>query len=355
MVALEQYGWNEFHQSNFNQQSRAKEQHPGRILSIKGFKYIVITAHRELECELAGRLLYGADGEDLPKVGDWVCYLAYDTSSGYIVETLPRQNALSRKNPGKKTERQILATNIDYAMVVQGLDRDFNLMRLERYLSQITACKITPIIVLNKSDLATDTLPYRQQVESLQRNCAIYFCSTYNGDGIRELSAAFHPCRSYIMIGSSGVGKSSLLNSLMQAAVQKTNVVSDFNTKGKHTTTTRDLFQLPNGSLLIDSPGMREFGFTSEDGSDQSMIFPGISELVQGCHFPDCIHVNEPGCAVLEALNTGKLEPTIYDTYIKQMKEQRRFHINAEDKKRLNKQFGKLTKEAKNFRKKHKY
>lgn len=354
MLSLDDYGWNDFHHNNNFRKAESGEQHAGRVLSIKGFKYFVITSKGELECELAGRLLYGAQAEDLPKVGDWVMCLAFDTT-GYVVDVLPRRNALARKTPGKKVEKQILACNVDYAIIVQGVDRDFNLSRLERYLAQVLACQVEPVIVLNKVDLVADATPFVKQVESLQRNSSVHLCSTISGLGLETLRASLVRTKTYIMIGSSGVGKSSLLNALLHARVQKTNAISDFNAKGRHTTTSRDLFQLPGGALLIDSPGMREFGFTSEDGTDASMLFPGIAALAPQCRFPDCIHVNEPGCAVLDALSSGNLEPTIYDNYIKQMKEQRRFEITAEDRKRMNKQSGRMIKEAVNFRKKYKY
>lgn len=326
----------------------------GRVTSVKGFKYTLITQNGELEAELAGKLLYGADPEELPHVGDWVCYLDY-TDSGYIVGVLPRVNALARKNPGKRTERQILSTNIDGALIVQGLDRDFNLMRLERYMAQVTACNIEPIVVLNKSDLTADHVMIREQVFALKRDCEVFFCSTLTGDGIEALSAFLKKGYTYILVGSSGVGKSSLLNALSGTASRQINTVSDFNNKGKHTTTTRDLFQLANGSLVIDSPGMREFGFTSEDGQDAGSLFPVIEELGAGCRFADCLHVNEPDCAVLEALEKEELSPMTYESYIKMLKEQKRFEIKIEDKKRLGKMFGRMVKEAKSYRKKYKY
>ena len=272
-----------------------------------------------------------------------------------FVSVWPRMNSLSRRNPGNKTEKQILGTNIDYALIVQGLDRDFNLMRLERYLTQVTACSVTPLVILNKADLVKNPAEYREEVLRLKRDCKIFFCSTLTGFGIQELKDAFEKGRTYILIGSSGVGKSSLLNILMNDDLQKTQSISTFNNKGTHTTTSRDLFQLPSGSLLIDTPGMREFGVTSEDGENSDSLFPAIEEFARQCRYSDCKHLHEEGCAVLEAMESGKLDRAIYDSYVKLMKEQRRFEINIEDQKRLNKQFGKMTKEAKNHRKKFKY
>ena len=353
MIKLEEYGWNVFHQ-RINSSHQDQEQGKGRVISIKGFKYWLITEKGELETELSGKLLYGSDSEELPKVGDWVGYLDYG-EIGYIVCVWPRMNSLSRRNPGNKTEKQILGTNIDYALIVQGLDRDFNLMRLERYLTQVTACSVTPLVVLNKADLVKNHPEYREEVLRLKRDCKIFFCSTLTGFGMQDLKDAFEKGRTYILIGSSGVGKSSLLNILMNNDLQKTQAISTFNSKGTHTTTSRDLFQLPSGSLLIDTPGMREFGVTSEDGENSDSLFPVIEEFARQCRYSDCKHLHEEGCAVLEAMESGTLDRAIYDSYVKLMKEQRRFEVNIEDQKRLNKQFGKMTKEAKNHRKKFKY
>lgn len=354
MVELKDYGWNDFHEQNYRQSSNFNEL-VGRVVSVQGFKYHLATAAGEVEADLAGRMLYGAESEDLPKVGDWVCYLGYG-EAGYIIERLPRQNALSRKKAGKTTDRQVIGTNIDYACIVKGLDRDFNLKRLERYVTQVAACGITPIVMLNKSDLVGGAvMGYVQRVLDLNRGCRVFACSAVSGEGMEELTNALEPGKTYVMIGSSGVGKSSLLNVLMESETQPTGRLSDFNNKGRHTTTARELFKLPNGSLLMDTPGMREFGVTSEDGADDEMLFPLIEELAKGCRYSDCTHMVEEGCMVLGALTTGELDPLIYESYAKLVREQKRFSVRAEDKKRMNRQFGKMVKEAKSYRKKYKY
>ena len=354
MTLLTQFGWNTFHQEYYNKNVK-DDLFIGRVTSIKGFKYDLITDKGELETELSGKLLFGTASEDLPKVGDWVLYMDYSTM-GYIIDMLPRTNALTRKNPGNKTERQVLACNIDYALIVQGLDQDFNIMRLERYIVQITMCGITPVVILNKADLVANLEEYKREVQKLQRDCEVVFCSTYSGMGLGDLKQnVLKKFKTYIMIGSSGVGKSSLLNAFMNNTLQKISGTSDSTSKGKHTTTTRDLFQLPNGSLLIDTPGMREFGVTFEEGHHSDKLFPAIDKLSASCRFSDCKHLNEVGCAVLEALQSGELEPEVYDSYIKLVKEQRRFEIKAEDKKRLGKQAGRMAREANEHRKKNKY
>jgi ribosome biogenesis GTPase len=352
MTILKQYGWGHY-QSNTSIELNS-EFTLGRVISIKGFKYHLICEKGEIETELSGKLMYGHTDEELPKVGDWVYFLDYD-ATGYIMDTLPRINEVSRKRPGNKVEKQVLASNIDYAMIVQGLDQNFNIMRLERYFVQMTACKIQPIVVLNKADLVSNTEEIENEVKKLNRDCNIVFCSTYSGLGVDLISdTILIPERTYIMIGSSGVGKSSLLNALAAETSQRIGAISDVNSKGKHTTTTRDLFRLPGGSLMIDTPGMREFGVTGND-EDSDDLFPAIQEFAADCKFNDCLHMSEAGCAVVEAVESGKLDAKVYESYLKLKKEMRRFEVNAQDKKRMNKQFGKITREASNHRKKFKF
>jgi ribosome biogenesis GTPase len=354
MTTLEQYGWNEFF-SQCNILNRNKDFVTGRVISVKGFKYHLILESGETEAELSGKLLFGNDHELLPKVGDWVFCLKYDTM-GYITEVFPRINRLARKNPDKTSEKQILAANIDYALIVQGLDRDFNLMRLDRYLVQIIANGISPIIVLNKADLVSDLEVYLNEVLRLGKECPVYFCSTYDGSGLEELlTQALLPAKTSIMVGSSGVGKSSLLNSFKKSAARVTGPLSSSTHKGMHVTSTRDLFRLPNGSLIIDTPGMREFGIALEDGLQTDGLFPSIDEFSRKCRYADCSHTNEEGCAVIDAYENQLLDPAVYNSYIKLMKEQKRFEIRAGESKRLGKQFGKMVREAKDFRNKYKY
>jgi ribosome biogenesis GTPase / thiamine phosphate phosphatase len=353
MQNLVSYGWDPSLQHYF--QSLQTSLFPGRVISIKGFKYSVIAARGEIETELSGRLLFESENENLPKVGDWVLFQDYETM-GYIIDLFPRKNALSRKSPGAKFEKQVLAANIDRALIVMGLDRDFNLMRLERYLVQVSSCDIEPVVILNKADLVEDIGSYLDQIAKLQRDCRIFSCSTLTGMGLPEIRMEiFQPHVTLIMIGSSGVGKSSLLNSFSHTAVQATRSVSDFNQKGKHTTTTRDLFLLPGGAMMIDTPGMREFGVTFEQDASEENVFPEITRFSERCRYNDCRHIEENGCAVLEALQQGALDSVVYDSYIKLLKEQRRFQVTADEKKRMNKQFGKISKEATNHRKKFKY
>jgi ribosome biogenesis GTPase len=354
MISLEHFGWNNHFQNHLDNYPD-KSFEVGRVISIKGFKYELISRRGETEAELSGKLLYTSSQDELPKVGDWVFYLAYD-ETGYIIDLFPRINEVYRKVAGKKNEKQILAANVDYALIVQGLDRDFNTMRLERYLVQMQNCNVSPIVVLNKADLIDSEDPYRNEINKLHRNCPVYFCSTYSGLGMQTLKEElFAEGKTYIMIGSSGVGKSSILNQILPGSLQSVMDVSGSTGKGRHTTTSRELFLLPKGGLLIDSPGMREFGLAMDDDQSGASLFPVIDDYAVECRFSDCKHINEEGCGVLKALEDGLLDADVYNSYLKLVKEQRRFELNAQDRKRLGKQFGKMTREAQEYRKKYKY
>lgn len=353
MTTLIQYGWNEFHAEQYNHHPKDRLL-PGRVISVKGFRYYLMTEKGELEAEVSGKLLYGKAAEEIPKVGDWVLFADFD-SIGYITDVLPRTNALTRREPGTESGMQVLACNIDAALIVQGLDRDYNLMRLDRYIVQIMACGIRPVIILNKADLVNNPDDYVKEVVDLKRGYPVHLCSAVTGSGIDAIrSAVLEEFRTYVLIGSSGAGKSSIVNALMSEAVQRTGAVSDFNRKGMHTTSTRDLFRLDSGSLIIDTPGMREFGMTSAVGDNPADLFPGISQFSTRCRFNDCTHIGEAGCAVVAAVNSGDLEEMAYRSYLKLLKEQKRFQMSAADKKRQGRQMGKMVREAKDYKKRFK-
>ena len=353
MTTLIQYGWNEFHAEHYNHHPKDRLL-PGRVISVKGFRYLLMTEKGELEAEVSGKLLYGNAVEDIPKVGDWILFADFD-SIGYITDVLPRTNALVRREAGSESALQVLASNIDAALIVQGLDRDFNVMRLDRYIVQIIACGIRPVIILNKADLAVDPEAFVKEVGDLKHGCPINLCSTLTGSGIDVIRYdVLEKFKTYILVGSSGAGKSSIVNALMSEVVQRTGDLSDFSQKGKHTTSTRNLFRLCNGSLIIDTPGMREFGMTSISDDKTSDLFPVISQFSAGCRFNDCTHMGEAGCAVIAAVDCGELDEVIYRSYLKLIKEQKRFGMSAADKKREGWQMGKMVREAKVYRKRFK-
>ncbi len=357
MATLEQLGWNDFHQKsqfNINQRSNQQGHEPARVTSVRGFRYHLVSERGEHEAELSGKLLYSTEATDLPAVGDWVEFIDYGNLA-VIVSVLPRNTELSRKRPGTTTGKQLIAANVDVALITQGLDQNFNVMRLDRYIVQVQACRIMPVIVLNKSDLISSTEPFIQAVQTLGRNIPVYFVSATTGMGISELLSDLSPRKTYVLIGSSGAGKSSILNALTGSTGQKTNTLSIANEKGRHTTTRRDLFLLPGGSIFIDTPGMREFGLTADESTGTHGSFPEIDRIAADCRYSDCRHEGEPGCAVLDALNSGELSHQAYASWLKLVKEQRRFQVSAEERKRMNRSFGKMAREGKVFRKRNKY
>ncbi len=325
-----------------------------RVLSIQGFKHILITETGAIEAQLAGALVHTREADTCPKVGDWVLVKRYE-EEGIIIDSLPRINELSRKAPGTQSGRQVLAANIDTAFIVQGLDRDYNPMRLQRYLQQVVQCHIQPIVLLNKADLVPDPEIYRQEVRELGYECPVILTSALDSAQQDAWAREFLlPGHTYIFLGSSGVGKSTLLNSLLGFRVQEVGATSKANNKGKHTTTARHLIQLPNGSMIIDAPGMREFGLTSEAGA-AGVFHPLIEELAPQCRFADCTHQHEPGCAVLAAMDNGALPDLVYRSYLKLLREQYHFQASEADKRRNERKFSKLANQISRHRKDRKY
>ncbi len=354
METLNLYGWSDFTRNRSLNPSQP-DLKLGRVISLTGLTYHLVTETNVIPAELSGKLLYGTEPELIPQTGDWVYYMDYG-ENGYIIELIERRNALWRRQPGNVTGRQVMAANVDYGLIVQGLDMDFNVMRLDRYIVQLTDCGIQPIIVLNKVDLIENREQYISELSRHGIRCSVYFCSTIVKTGMDELfNNALIPGKTHILIGSSGVGKSSLLNALTGDGGLRTDTVSKSTGKGKHTTTARHLFVLSNGSLVIDTPGMREFGIALEGDVTSKGLFPTIDELAVNCRFADCTHLTEAGCAVLQALQNGNLDAKVYASYEKLIKEQRRFEISKEDQKRLGKQFGKMIREARDYRSKYKY
>lgn len=325
-----------------------------RVLSIQGFKHLLITETGNLDAQLAGALINSREPEAYPKVGDWVLVKRYD-EEGIIIDTLARINELSRKAPGTQSTRQVLAANIDAAFIVQGLDHNYNLMRLQRYLQQVVQCNIQPIVILNKADLIPDPERYRQSVQELGYNCPVVLTSALD-EAQQEAWASQYliPRHTYILLGSSGVGKSTLFNSLLGYRLQEEGSTSSANNKGKHTTTARHLILLPNGSIIIDTPGMREFGITGESGGE-GIHHPLIDELAPKCRFGDCTHQHEPGCAIIAAVHNGTLPGPVYRSYLKLLREQYHFQASETDKRRNEKQFSKMARQIFKHRKDSKY
>ncbi len=354
MTSLTSYGWN-IHFEQYFHTYKTQGLEAGRVTAIEGFRHKLVTAKGHVDAMLSGALMNSADNCDLPKVGDWVAFKAYD-SEGIIVSVLTRINELSRKLPGRTTEKQVIATNIDTAFIVQGLDRDFNPMRLQRYIVQIIQCNIRPVVLLNKQDLVADPESYRQEVIALGYDCPVLLLSATGHEGLPQWAAnQLLPGNTYVLIGSSGVGKSTLVNALLGFRLQEEGAISDFNQKGKHTTVSRNLVMLPSGAMLIDSPGMREFGVTLETDDQGASYHPMLAALSAECRFHDCTHRHEPGCAVVAAVREGTLPREVYDSYLKISREQAHYQTDSAERKRIERQFGKVAKQVVQHRKQRKY
>lgn len=348
MTALQNLGWDDFFQ---NQLDKNEAFIPGRISTENKTNYFVQTEFGEIIAEVSGKLYFSSDSKsDLPKTGDWVLldYFA-DEKKGIIQKVLQRKTKLSRKSPGGKTEEQIFAANIDYVMIVNPIDESFNYNKLDRQLVVAYQSKAEPIVILSKSDLCENI----DEILSLimkDHQPQIILTSIVTGEGIEKLKSYIEAGKTYVLIGSSGVGKSSLINKLFGKDILKTQEVRDGDKKGKHTTTHRELIVLPSGGILIDNPGIRELQlWNSEDGLSQT--FGEFSEYEDQCKYKDCTHTHEKGCAVLDALEKGKISEKRYQNYLKMRKELEYLETKQNDPTATNKKrkWKNISKEIKRY------
>jgi len=255
---------------------------------------------------------------------------------------------------GKVGEKQVIAANIDYALIVQAVDRDFNLNRMDRYVAICYESGVKPILVLTKSDLISkeQLQVFCRKVEDRFEKLSLIAISNETGYGFDELRKHMMGGNTYCLLGSSGVGKSSLINTLSGQSLMETNSISISTQKGKHVTTHRELIVLEQGGILIDNPGMREVGIAdASEGLDR--LFSELLTLARQCRFQDCTHVHESGCAVIQALEEGKIDPDSYENYLKMLKEKEHFESDLIEKKQKDKGLGKVIKDYKRFRKRN--
>ena len=326
---------------------RLKKFEIARVIAVHKDSYTLSNGVVDVLAELVGKIIFSASSPvDYPSVGDWVLANFYDEDSfGIIHEVLSRKSLLKRKTPGKKVDYQLIAANIDVAFIVQSLNDNFNLRRLERYLVMVNESKIKPIVLLSKSDLLSgDDIAKRiNEIKKIMPSLEIVTFSNENESGLDSVKAIMQPCHTYCLLGSSGVGKTTLINNLIGESIYKTKTVSKKESKGRHATTHRQLIKLDSGAMVIDTPGMRELGnFSVETGLDET--FSEIISLARKCRFSDCSHVEEKGCAVLEAVEKGLLSADRYQNYIKMNKESNYNEMSYLEKRKKDKQFGKLIK-----------
>ncbi|MDX9759636.1 MAG: ribosome small subunit-dependent GTPase A [Bacteroidota bacterium] len=320
---------------------------PARVVAVNRGNYDLVCARGALRGEPTGRLLFAIDdAQELPVVGDWVAaQLLNDDTFALVHDVLPRRSRLRRKDPGRTVEYQMLASNIDVAFCVQSADRDFNPHRLERYFVMIRDGGIDPVVLISKIDLTDGALreELHTAVERVAGGARCIMLSARTGEGVSEFCASLSAGSTSCLLGSSGVGKSTLLNTLLGTEHFATQEVREADHRGRHTTTRRQLVRLDNGALLVDTPGMRELGnIGAETGLAET--FGDIQALITQCRFSDCTHTQEKGCAVLAALERGDLDEDRFEHYLKLQREAAYYQRSYVERRQRDKEFGKMVK-----------
>lgn len=333
---LNDYGWSEFFEKEL--QNYPDNLEPALISCQYSSYYDVFSKHGELRAELSGSISYKSKSrEEIPTVGDWVLLQVLpDEKKAIIKHLLPRKSTFSRKAAVAREEEQVIAANIDILCIVSGLDEDFNPSRLERYITQAYNSGCSPLILLNKSDLIEDLSDFQMELESVLVGVPFIFLSTITGQGFDELRFILGKGKVTAFVGSSGVGKSSIVNTLLGEELLRVGDVRERDSKGRHTTTRKQLIQTQEGAIVIDTPGMREFAlWLPTDALSES--FTDIRELADNCKFNDCKHLSEPGCQIRRAIEEGELDEERYSDYEKLLRElkfseekqETRFHNNS--------------------------
>jgi ribosome biogenesis GTPase / thiamine phosphate phosphatase len=345
-IKLEDLGYDEFFDSEWKV-LQSSDSLVARVISEYKEAYRVKDATGEYLAKVTGKQVFDATKRsDYPAVGDWVVITKIDNEKAVIHNILPRKTILQKKYSDKK-DAQIIATNIDIAFIVESLDKDYNLNRFERYFVLANEGGIMPAIILNKIDLVSEDNLKRKIEELNKRFPSIDILSTTNvtEKGINTLLEYVKKGKTYCFMGSSGVGKSSLINKLLNRNTIKTKAISDATGKGKHTTTTREMYILGNGGIVIDNPGTREVGMIGADSGIEN-IFEVITFLSSQCKYANCTHIHEPGCAVLQAIVNGTLDEEQHQNYLK-LKKENKFHALTElEKRQKNRKFGQFVKKT---------
>jgi ribosome biogenesis GTPase len=341
-MELHSLGFDEWFQQKRDEAGRP-EFGVARVSAVDRGNFLVRNQSGEVSAELSGRMLFATDESlDYPSVGDWVLVQYYNEDTFAIIDGLiPRKSVLMRKAAGKKVDYQVIAANLDAAFIMQACDGNFNLRRLERYLVMVYDGNIEPILLLSKSDLiGEDELEQKiSQVREANIHCTIIAFSNESGAGLTEITQMLAPGKTYCLLGSSGVGKTTLLNRLVGREAFKTSLVREKDGKGRHTTTRRQLIVLDGGAMLIDTPGMRELG-TAGAGAGIDESFEDILSLAESCRFNDCTHTKEIGCAVRAAVQAGEISQDRYLSYLKLQKESEHFELSYVERRKKDRKLG---------------
>jgi ribosome biogenesis GTPase len=350
---LEDFGYDAFFESN-RKKLKLDDFSVARVISEHKGAYRVINPQGAFLATITGKQMFAASlREDYPAVGDWVAIDECGPEKAVIRGILPRKTVLTRNRgdrsrTGSKTAMQVIGANIDVAFIVESVDRDYSLNRFERYFALAENGGVTPAIILNKTDLLSEEELAEKQTQLRDRfpGTEIILTSTTSGEGVTALADRLHSGTTYCFLGSSGVGKSSLISTLLGDNTIKTGSISDSSGRGKHVTTTRQMYFLKNGGIVIDNPGIREVGMTDANAGIDS-LFDEITNLGKKCKYADCTHQHEAGCAVLAAAKSGILDEAKYGNYLSLKKETEYYEMSEFEKREKDRRFGKFLKKAK--------
>lgn len=334
-LTLEDLGWSDFFAAAFEPHAR-QGLVPARVIREGRGVYGVSTGGGELSATPSGRLWHGEEGGGQPAVGDWVAVRlpTLPEEPGLIRAILPRKSKFSRKAAGARTDEQVVASNVDTVFLMAGLDHDFNPRRIERYLTAAWESGAEPVLLLNKADLDAALDEHVREVEGISLGVPVHAISAKQGEGLEALAPYLGKGRTVSVLGSSGVGKSTLINRLLGSEVQRTGAVRASDERGRHTTTHRELFPLPGGGLILDTPGMRELQLWEAD-EGLGATFADIEELATECRFTDCGHNGEPGCAVEAAVAGGELAAGRLESWRKLQRELEAVRVRQDELARL--------------------
>lgn len=337
---LNDFGWNEFFEEQI---SRTEYEHmiPARVVSDYGQSLRVVTEDGDF---LVGRPVQKSEQDMQAAVGDWLLLENFGESTGtqtlLVRKILKRRTKFSRAAAGIEVKEQIVAANVDTVFLIQSLNRDFNMRRLERYMIAAWESGAVPVVVLTKADCCEDVAEKISMVYDTAPGVDVHAVSCFTGEGLEAIKKYFGQGKTVALLGSSGVGKSTLANALAGKEILKTGSIREDDGRGRHTTTHRELVLLPGGGLILDTPGMRALSLWEAD-SGMEVMFGDVEQLVTQCRFHDCKHQNEPGCAVRTALTNGTLDRKRWDSWLKLQKELAYLEVKKEGRQRIqDKQWG---------------